>query len=1345
MTSAIASSSTSNGGEEPILDILSGFNRNNGEQNMRRLIDALPAAVYTTDKLGRVTHYNPACETVSGRTPMLGRDRWCVTWKLFRPDGRSLPHEECPMAVTLKTGEPVRGAEVIVERPDGSRIWCLPHPTPLFDNEGEIIGGVNMLVEITERKLAEVVLESEKTALEMLAKGDSLEDVLKFLITTAETHAAGRADCSIALLDESGTRFVGGVGPKLSDSYHDIVKGLPINTDIGCCCRAVSLCETVVLSDVTADPHWARFAEIVTPMGYRSAWSVPILSGRGKPLGAFANYARQPGTPSETHLRFVKDITRTAALIIERARADEAVRRSEERFRGFTNATTDVTYSMNPDWSQLRHVQGRGFVADTTEPLSDWISTYVHPEDRQLVSETVRRAIETRSTYDLEHRVYRVDGSVGWTHSRAVPITGADGEIVEWFGAASDITQRRQTEEALRKRESIMAGQREALEQAVNDASLESSLGTLVQTAIRGVGKGSRAGFYLANEERTTLRHVVGMPPEYARAIEGFAVGPDSLACGLATHTGRPILTRDVRDEPKWKPWLWLAEQFDYRACWSFPIRTEQGKFVGTLAIYWRQPREASAQDVEICELLAHTASIIIGRHADSAARRQAEQALARSERLHRQTLSLMPAAVYSCDADGIITYFNDQASKIWGRTPRIGDKEELFCGSERLQLPDGSTLPHERCPMAIALNEGQAFRNAEVHICRPDGSTVPVMVNIEPIRNDQGDVVGAINAFVDVSAAKQAEDKLRRYAQTFAQLVEQSPLGIFTVDADFRVANISIGAIPAFRNVDPIIGRDLGEVMEVIWPEPIASEVVGLFRQTLDTGEPYVSPGLVGKRKDIGQIESYEWQINRAVLSDGRPGVVCYFFDTTRIQQVNDALRDSEERFRMLADNMAQLAWTCDTLGCVTWYNKRWIEYTGLSVEEMKEWGWKLVHHPDHVDRVVQGVLRAQEQGEVWEDTFPIRGRDGRFRWFLSRAVPIRDDAGQIVRWFGTNTDITDRLEHEKQLRTVLAELNHRVKNTLAVVNAIANQTIRRSTDLEVFAESFNQRLRSIAKAHSLLTSTEWTGCGLDEVVHSEIDARVSADSQLVISGPAITLLPKHCLAMHMVFHELATNASKYGALKDANGRIEISWQTVQRGNAHWVQIDWQERCTHGVVPPGESGYGSRLVEQSITYDLHGEIQSRYTPEGFACRISFPASAAITGRGRVESECGEAGTEKQPGRVLVVEDNMLLATALVEELEELGVRVLGPANTLDKAMRLVEFEAPAAAILDVDLDGTKVYPLARRLRDRGVPFVLLTGYEPRDLPADLQKSTVLSKPIAQAQIERLVSGILAG
>ena len=139
-------------------------------------------------------------------------------------------------------------------------------------------------------------------------------------------------------------------------------------------------------------------------------------------------------------------------------------------------------------------------------------------------------------------------------------------------------------------------------------------------------------------------------------------------------------------------------------------------------------------------------------------------------------------------------------------------------------------------------------------------------------------------------------------------------------------------------------------------------------------------------------------------------------------------ALSESELRFRELADNISQFAWTADHAGWIYWYNKRWHDYTGTTLEEMQGWGWRKVHHPQHVDRVVERIRQCFESGTPWEDTFPLRSKDGSYRWFLSRALPIRNEAGEIVRWFGTNTDITEQIEAEKALRELNDTLEQRV-----------------------------------------------------------------------------------------------------------------------------------------------------------------------------------------------------------------------------------------------------------------------------------------------------------------------------
>ncbi len=146
--------------------------------------------------------------------------------------------------------------------------------------------------------------------------------------------------------------------------------------------------------------------------------------------------------------------------------------------------------------------------------------------------------------------------------------------------------------------------------------------------------------------------------------------------------------------------------------------------------------------------------------------------------------------------------------------------------------------------------------------------------------------------------------------------------------------------------------------------------------------------------------------------------------------KRVEVALRESETRFRELADNISQFAWTADAKGWIYWYNKRWHDYAGTTLEEMQGWGWQKVHHPDHVDRVVTRIRQSFDTGTPWEDTFPLRSKDGTYRWFLSRALPIRNEAGEVARWFGTNTDVTEQIEAESALRELNDTLERRVED---------------------------------------------------------------------------------------------------------------------------------------------------------------------------------------------------------------------------------------------------------------------------------------------------------------------------
>jgi PAS domain S-box-containing protein len=201
------------------------------------------------------------------------------------------------------------------------------------------------------------------------------------------------------------------------------------------------------------------------------------------------------------------------------------------------------------------------------------------------------------------------------------------------------------------------------------------------------------------------------------------------------------------------------------------------------------------------------------------------------------------------------------------------------------------------------------------------------------------------------------------------------------------------------------------------------------------------------------------------------------------KMAEAEQALRESEERFRTLADNIPQLAWMADPSGSIFWFNRRWFDYTGTDFEEMEGWGWQKVHHPDHLQRVVEEFRRSIEAGQVWEDTFPLRGKEGTYRWFLSRAIPIEDGNGRILRWLGTNTDITEQRAaeeavriSEQQLRLLNQTLEQRVREGVAVAEQRAAQLRSLASELIQAEQRERRRLSNLLHDHlqQLLVATK-------------------------------------------------------------------------------------------------------------------------------------------------------------------------------------------------------------------------------------------------------------------------------
>lgn len=340
---------------------------------------------------------------------------------------------------------------------------------------------------------------------------------------------------------------------------------------------------------------------------------------------------------------------------------------------------------------------------------------------------------------------------------------------------------------------------------------------------------------------------------------------------------------------------------------------------------------------------------------------------------------------------------------------------------------------------------------------------------------------------------------------------------------------------------------------------------------------------------------------------------------------------------------------------------------------------------------------------------------------------------------------DISERVANE-HARTLLArEVDHRAKNVLAVAQALVRLT--RADDQETFKATVLGRISALARAHSLLSQSRWKGAALERVIGDEL-AAYARPAQVRLAGPGMVLASAAVQPVGLLVHELATNACKHGALRLESGEIEVEWTGLPDGSLH---LHWRERGGPPVTQPACNGFGQTLLKEVVTRQLGGLISSSWLPQGLEVSIVLP-KGAFHRDGSGEIQRLHAAREGAPtrgnaerGAILVVEDEVLIGMELASELTDAGWEVVGPANTLDQAIRLAN-DTPKlqAALLDVNLHGHTVYPLAEALKGRGVPMIFCTGYELLEKHTDYAESAVLRKPVTAESLRFELGRILA-
>lgn len=453
--------------------------------------------------------------------------------------------------------------------------------------------------------------------------------------------------------------------------------------------------------------------------------------------------------------------------------------------------------------------------------------------------------------------------------------------------------------------------------------------------------------------------------------------------------------------------------------------------------------------------------------------------------------LDLLPVATFICDASGKILQYNSRAVDIWGRLPRPEEEHGQFTAMCKFYDLNGE--PRPRSMIAEVLKTGEPVRNREVIVERADGTRVTVSINIDPLKNARGEMIGAVNCFLDVTERKlidaaldRSRRDLREHEQRLAATYEHAAIGISETDAEghFLRVNEAICAITGYSK-DELLGIRLGD----------------------HTHSADVDPDREAFRKQIaGELGIYS----------------------------------VEKRF--------------------------------------------------------------------------IR-KDGRVIWLAVRSAPVCDADGHFLYSVRVVQDITERKAAEVRQKLLVDELNHRVKNTLATVQSLASQTARGTPSPADFRERFEGRLIALSKAHDQLTLRHWANADLRDIIGASLAPYMSGGPErLSLRGADVTLKPRAALTLAMTFHELTTNAAKYGALSVPAGKIDIGWEQLPaKGKSPaLLRIEWAEQGGPAVVKPKRRGFGSKLIEGSVSTELGGKAALVYDAAGLRCTIELPAEKTV-------------------------------------------------------------------------------------------------------------------------------------
>lgn len=588
-----------------------------------------------------------------------------------------------------------------------------------------------------------------------------------------------------------------------------------------------------------------------------------------------------------------------------------------------------------------------------------------------------------------------------------------------------------------------------------------------------------------------------------------------------------------------------------------------------------------------------------IGVAHDVTEAKEAELALRDREAQLSAFINQTTAGFAQVDLDGTFTLVNDRFCEIAGWS-----REQLLQRTMRsITHPDdlGRNVPL----FDEAVRRGTPYTHEKRYI-REDGETVWVNNSVAVIRRTNGEPFGVLSVTLDVTQRRESETSLRRSEESLRLATESAGMASWEVDLETMEGRWSANR---FDLLGMVRRDDLQGTVEE-WLDRVVVEDREMARAAVtrcfEGGEPYTIEYRI-RRADTGEERWLQSHGSRIDYDDARASrFVGISFDITERKLAEDRLRDSEVRFRTIFEQANDYILTSDLEQRITSVNPAVQAALGYTEAEVLGKSFADFLDPDQFEQTTAMLMRKLTAGGTTRHTIRVRTRDGRqLVWEVSSRL-IEDGAGKPAGLHAICRDVTEAKRAEAHLRLLIDELNHRVKNTLAIVQGIAQQSFKDGRDSATSRRAFEGRLAALSEAHNLLTREHWGLVSMPQII-SDATRPHGGAARFTLEGPDLAIMPKTAISLALAIHELATNAVKHGALSHPDGRVSIHWDRVRGEGSARLSLVWEERGGPPVVAPSKRGFGTRMIERGLAAELAGTVTIDFRPEGVVCTVDAP------------------------------------------------------------------------------------------------------------------------------------------